>query len=387
MISLFGKTLPRDIALQSIFLALAINNFAKGLVSVFVPLIILASGGTFSSVALFYLIYASAKFVINYFAMKSIQHSGASNGLFIGFFAGAVHLILITLYAKTSMFSLLMLAAVGLSIANAFCWNAMHLYFSSVLNQATTSGTMAKFDIVNKVLAATAPIVGASIAIYFGGITLLGISTSLTFLTLLPLRAMRRFEREYPIAKVPLRFSLIGAPLRDVAANFCFNIEAATGWMLWPIFLAVVLGNYQSIGIIESIGLVIALAMVRIAGHLGDRGRNSSVLVQGSICCAIAHLLRLVVLSPIAIGVLESWYQCSAGYRDNAWTSRYYNNAAKQGINYIVSMEIACDVAYVFLTLFFLWLIHTTSVLVTFHAVFILAACASFGTLLMKKAE
>jgi hypothetical protein len=339
----------------------------------------LEKGATIRLVALYFVTYALIKICINFGAMRYIQKFGASRGLILGFIAGAVQLGFIAAYSANQQAVFLLLSAAALAVTNAFSWNAQHLYLSRALNAASKSGNLATIEIVGKIFNILGPILGALIGIKLGSSWVLGVAMIIIVTTIWPLRNMRRFELSHPMEVHRLRYRLNGAPNKDLVANFSFNIETAVGSMLWPVYLAVAVGGFRSIGFITAFGTLASLVAVRVAGHRGDKGKNRSVLNQGASVSALSHIIRLFASTPLTIGLVGGLYQASLGYMKNAWTSLYYHHTAKGGINYIVSMEIACDLAYVFLWSLFLGLTFIGTDF-AFNALFILAAVAAFGT-------
>ena len=69
----------------------------------------------------------------------------------------------------------------------------------------------------------------------------------------------------------------------------------------------------------------------------------------------------------------------------NAWASIYYFHAQKRGLAYIVSMEIACDVAYLLVWIPFYLVASDDQTTFGFDMLFIMAAIAAFGPLFITQ--
>lgn len=374
-----------DHDIRSITLALLFNGFAHGLVSVFIPFIIISHQGSLLDVTRFFSIYALTKLCLNYPAMVLIQRCSASFGLYVGFISGALELVAISLYTTTHDSLFLSTGAISLALANGFGWNAQHLYFSRALKDGSRGNDLASIDILGNLLGILSPIIAGTIASMFGSSVLLGLAVAIIVSTLLPLRKMYAYEKSHPLPKEPLQYSLNGAPKRDLFANFFYNIETAVGQMAWPLYLAIFIGGYHAIGFITTIGTIASLLVVRYAGRRGDKGRNRSTLRQGCTISACAHALRIFATSPLSISAVATLYQCSLRYMSNAWTSIYYYHAQKRGVKYIVSMEIACDIAYVLVWIPFYLVASEDQITLGFDMLFIMASVAAFGPLLITK--
>ena len=375
--------LPSDI--KSITLALLFNGFAHNLISIFIPLIIMSNHGTLLDVARFYLTYALVKLCINYPAMRIIQRYSASLGLYCGFISGALELLGISWYTSTGNLGYLTASAVALAVANGFGWNAQHLYLSRTLNDRTRSRNLASIDILGNILGIIAPLFAATIATSCGESVLLWCAIGIILSTLIPLRKMYAYEKSHPLTQERLTYSLSGAPWRDIFANFCFNIETAVGLMVWPIYLALAVGGYHTIGLITTVGFIASLLVVQYAGKRGDSGKNSSTLLQGCVASSCAHFIRPFVSTPLVIGIVAACYQSTLRYMVNAWSSFYYYHARNRGISYIVSMEIACDVAYLVVWLPFFLIAENASHLYAFDVLFVIAGVAAYGPLFITR--
>jgi MFS family permease len=375
--------LPSDI--KCIALALLLNGFAHNLISVFVPFIIISSHGTLLDVARFYLVYAAVKLCINYPAMCVIQRYSASLGLYFGFISGAIKLVGLSWYTSSGNNTYLTASAVALALANGFGWNAQHLYLSRTLNSLTRSRNLASIDILGNILGVIGPLIAATIATLFGAQILLWTAISIIICTLFPLRMMYAYERAHPLAHERLTYSLANAPWRDTLANFCFNVETAIGQMVWPVYLAIAIGGYNTIGLITAVGFLASLIVVHYAGKRGDSGKTRATLLHGCIASSCAHLTRPLAVTPLTIGAVAAFYHCSLRYMGNAWSSLYYSHSRNRGISYIVSMEIACDVAYLVVWLPFFLVAESPSHTNAFDLLFIVAGVAAYGPLLISK--
>jgi hypothetical protein len=370
--------------LTSIALALNLFRLGSSMVGVFVPLVILRAGGQLWMIALFYLLYAFMKLCINYSAMRFILKKGAHLGLGLGFLFGAIQLFLILGYSISGEIILLVLSAFSLAVMNAFIWNAQHSFISKVMNSNTKSSSIAMIEIIGKSLGIVGPVIGGSIGLLFGSSLLLIVASLIILSTLIPLRYMGKMNITND--QDSIKYNLSGAPVRDLIANFCFNVETTISIMFWPIYLAVVLKTFESIGAIAAVAAFAAIVTAWVAGHRGDKGHDRSVLRQGVAVVGVINIVRIFAYTPLTIGIVSSVYQAALAYLQNSWVSTYYTHAKNKGSQYIISMEIACDLAYVAV-----WGVLLAVILVSansnvfFVVAFIIAAVAAWGCLLISR--
>lgn len=376
--------LQRDLA--HVTAALNILRLSSGLNGVFIPLIIISGGAPLWYVAAFYALYALVKLCLNYPVTKLIQIKGAHVGLGIGFAAVGLELASILGYSVHQNGYFLVAGASCLALANAFIWNSQHLHISRLMDNSTKSSNIATMAIIGQLIDIVAPLLGGLIGYFLGPIGIISISLLLLATSIQPLRSMGKLQAD--ITNTPIRYSLSGAPKGDLIANFCFNVETSTGVMLWPIYLAVVLKSYESIGAVSAIAGVATIFAIWLAGRRGDRGRDGSVLWQGALLSSLSHLARFAATTPLGVVLVSSSYRASLAYLQNAWTSSYYSHAKRRGLQYIMSMEIANDLAYLSLwsTLLAVLLISDDKD-IFFTTSFAIAAIAAWGCLLIRRSD
>lgn len=364
--------------------ALNLYRLGNNIAGVFVPLIILKSGGKLWMISLFYLLYACIKLCINYPLMRVIQSKGAHFGLGAGFAFSILEIASILGYSHSHDLVFLIFAGVCLAFTNGFVWNAQHFFISRNMDSSTKSSRIASIEIYGRIFDIVGPIIGGFIGAAFGAGWLLVAAILCIAATLRPLTKMTRLAQM--VESFHVRYGLRGAPKRDLVANFCFNIETTIGTMVWPIYLAVVITSFKSIGGIAAIAALAAIITTWAAGHRGDKGQDRSVLREGVTASSIVDVLRTLTVASGAITAIGAAYQATLAYFINPWTSTYYQHAQDKGPQYIISMEIACDLAYVTLWgLFFILVttIHDTRII--FNIIFLVAAIAAWGCLLITR--
>jgi MFS family permease len=364
--------------------ALNIYGFASSLIGVFIPLVILKSDGHLWEVPAFYLVYSCFKLVVNYPAALLIQKKGAHFGLGVAFIAGGLQMLSILGFTVTHSWVLLVMGAVSLSFTNAFSWNSQHLFISQAMKDDTKSSNIATIAIIGQVGNVVAPLLGGLIGAYLGSGYLLVLAVLLCFVALIPLRNMGGYSSGITTSKIIYNFQ--GAPAKDILANYFFNIETVVGVMVWPIYLAVFVASYKDIGTITAIAATATILTTWVAGHRGDKGQDRNVLKEGVAISSVIDIIRVFVTSQFWIGVVSSGYKASLAYFSNAWTSVYYHHAKQRGLQYIMSMEIANDLAYVSLWgVLLIALLTSSSSKVFFVTAFVIAAISAWGCLLITK--
>jgi hypothetical protein len=375
------KLLPIQPEVRHIVQALSWYRFSSGLTGVFIPLLILRSGGSLFMIAAFYLLFAIIKLVADFPAIVMIQRRGVHFGLGASFVCYAIELASILGYTRTHGLIFLIIGSVSLGLIDSFGDNARHIYVSAATEKSGKSSSIAIIEIFGQIADFTGPIGGALIGTLFGADWLLASGLLCLAFTIRPLASIGKLSILDQSTK--LHFTLRNAPWRDVVADACFGSEETVSRILWPIFLAVILGTFSQIGVVTAISTLGTVVAIWVAGRRGDRGQNRSVLLQGVAGMSIVNWLRLAATSFWPITLLGLGYRTTQGYGLNALNATYYSHAQDRGLPYIISIEIASDIGYlVTWSILFAILAISKSSSVLFASGFIIAAITIWGALL-----
>lgn len=372
--------------LLNITIANTLRHFGGAMVEVFVPLLLLTRGLTLLDVSAFYLLYATVKLTINYATMRVTNRFGARTSLVAARVAYIAYLVCLMVIIDSGITLLVWPMACLLAATNAFQWNAQHVHIARVINMERKGKDIARIDSIDMFAASIAPAFSAVVATILGTIWPLIFAIGSIVLSLVWLRDID-YEAGGHITEKSLQYSLRHAPIRDLVANFAFNVHTAIGGFVWPMYLALVLPNVRSIGTVATVGAVGAAVFLLFVGNRNDAIGTEKVLREGSVATFFAHLLRLIPASVASVSVINIVWLLALRYQQNPWTSTYYEHTRAKGMNYILSMEIACDTAYLFLFLLVLIVLYGFGYQVGFALLFIFAAFVSLACTYISPAK
>lgn len=360
-------------------------GIGKELVGVFLPLLLINRGLALWQVCLFYVGYATIKFLINFPVIMLINRKGAKFGLLYGYGTATVYLLLLTAYVSGYSDIAVWFMPGALALMNAFIWSSTHLHISRVMESSRKSRDLAMIKNMERVVGVATPFIGGFIAAQAGEAWLTLVAALAVAAALFPIWHIDKIAGGHTQAN-HISYSLKYAPWRDVLANMSYNFHTSVGIMVWPIYLAVFIPNYQSIGIITTIASAIAVAVLHFVGKRGDQGKTHQVLLEGTGTSSAVHIGRIAASSnPLTITLISAFYDIALSYQQNPWTSIYYHHARKRGINYILSMEIAGDIAYLLLWAPLGLIAYFTQNSSFFNFAFISAAIIVWGCMLITK--
>lgn len=374
IVSVVKTILHRD--LINITAANTLMHFGGALIEVFVPLLLITHGLSLLGVSVFYLVYAAVKLAVNYQAMRLTNRFGARLSLIFARMVYILYLLCLVAIVNGHPLWIAWIMAAALAFTNAFQWNAQHAHISRVINMERKGKDIARIDSIDMIAASVAPAVSAVLALLLNQDWPLYVAVASIVVSIYWLRGIDS-EAGGHVAESTLRYNLSHAPKRDLLANFAFNFHTAIGGLVWPMYLAFVLGTVGSIGLVTTIGALGTAIFLLFVGNRNDNVGTSKVLAEGSIATFVAHLMRLLPGTAVVIGAVNIIWMIALRYQLNPWTSTYYAHTREKGFNYILSMEIACDVAYVALFITVFILLSLLGYQAGFYVLFVLAALMS----------
>lgn len=334
--------------LLGITISSLIYKFGAGMVGVFLPLILLNEGLEIWQVCSFYVAYGLIKMAVNYPVFKFLNARGTKPGLSLGYLAGALYLIGISLFVSTNNIILLLFSVSMMAVRNSLIWNSSHLHVSQKMDLSRKSRDLAIIANLARVASIISPVVGGVLAVTFGAGWLSAVAGVIVLLAIVPIIKLDDPNNLDNGRADNLRYSLKYAPKKDLIANFGFNAHTLVGGMIWPIYLAVFIPSFTQIGYIDAISTMVAVIILHFTARRSDKGKSYNVLVEGTAMSSLAHLSRVFASSnPFTITLVSSFYDIALSYQQNPWTSIYYSHAKRRKISYILSMEIVGDFTYV----------------------------------------
>ncbi len=306
-----------------------IASAGSGLIAIFIPLLLLDKGLELHQVCLFYFAYSSSKIVTDIASFAILHKYGSGLALAWGYILGFIFSMMLSFYVTDIAPDLLYVMPVFMAFQNSLLWSATHLHIATQMDISRKSRDLATMANASRAAAVATPFIGGLVAATFGATWLAALAAVVSAAAVLPIWPIRNKVDDIPTQKVEL--SLRNAPLRDLAGNFGFNIHASVGVYVWPIYLAVFIPNFRSIGLITAIATAFGVVVLQLVGRRGDNGKSFSVLAEGTGASSLVHIGRMAASSnPITITIVSALYDLALDYQSNAWTSLYYAHTRKR---------------------------------------------------------
>lgn len=269
------------------------HTFARSLISIFVPILLLQAGYAVGEVMVYFLIFNAVDIPLNFLSRWLIKRVGARLVIIMGsLFMLAYFLSLSGL--SPEHWGIVVMIAVFAAAYDALYWVA-HLYYFMVCSkhkQNISRDTSGLF-IVQQLAEVLAPAIGAGLIILFGDQVLIYVSAAVVALSIIPLFRIRGVPDRPTAPSQPFR-SFFGRweVARDYVSTMLYGIHMSAELELFPIFLFLLLGNVESVAAVAVLGAAAMIIFTFFAGRIQRSHRVYSIII-GSFVAGMLWLLRL----------------------------------------------------------------------------------------------
>jgi MFS family permease len=332
--------IPRMREMGIIYWCNTLGALGSSLVAIFIPIYLLRSGFSFTTVLIFLLVqqvfagllqYPISR-LFKYFHPHFILASGSL--LYAGFF-GLLSVL------QTEIWFLGLLAFVW-ALNRATYWVAFHYIFSYVRGHENASRQIAGFQALSILAATIAPAVGGIIATVFG----INYSYVLAIVLLLAAAApLLSTANEPPHATLKLSWREVWSWRRDAIANGSNGIILTAELSLWPLLVFTFASSYAKVGILSAIIAASAVLITLFVGRQRQK-HDRQYIRRGLAAYSLTSIGRAAAQSTTQIFGLNMLAGIGRSLYVTPFMNRYYNNSdGDHRLGYITFMEISFMVA------------------------------------------
>lgn len=380
-----GTFLPHQMRreIKELYLSTILMNLGLAMVQMFEPIYLYSIGYSLQMILLFYgLVYGlylfiiplGAKFVARYGSEKSIVISTVFIvGLYLALFA-------IPYYSW-----LFYVAAVLYALQKMLYWPAFHADFAQNAKEIENAREISTLTVATSLLFILGPILAGAL-ILLGGYGLMFLVVSIIFLlSNVPLLSS-------PEKFIPTTFSyrqsfseLFSLQNRRELLAYMGFAEEFVALVIWPIFIAVIIGNDFTVGVVIGATVLLSVIVTLVVGKWSDHHHRHPVLRFGTIIYAFSWFIKLIVRSVTGIFFVGSLSWLAKNIISVALTSITYSRAKRsQVLASVVRFESGLVVGKLAIIILLSWLlVFFTDVNQAFTMSFIVAGLASLLYLLL----
>ena len=277
--------------LSRIFQMKSVNDFALGLVSVFIPIYLLDLGYSVQIVFSWMLVLFTSFTITIFISTYLTNKIGFVYTFYIRFIFLISHLGLLILLPKHPF--LLFITAILTGIEWSLFWIPLNILFVRNTLENKTGMALSKLSVYSEVLSMFSPIIGAFIVTRFGFPVLFFTAMILALLATIPLFPLKSEKTDF-------KFTLIHAKKIYFKYKVFFKTEiiarlAEDTGAIWSIFVYLQLANKFNIGVISTVAGVAGLFFALTIGKLTDDWSKHSLLKIGAISVTFVWIISFVI--------------------------------------------------------------------------------------------
>lgn len=350
-----------------LYISLMLRSLGLGIGGIFVPIYLYDLGYSLTWIGVFFLVSSLMRYPLEFLNGHLVSKFGSKHVLTASFLALIVYFFLMQGVPYWSGW--LWIAAFFLALEMSWYWVSRNMHMSQNRSHDHGSRQISRVIILQRVAAAVGPLIGGLVGALFG----LEFSLLLAaFVLILAAYPLFRTQDYYETRK----FKFVGLKMPYTALSYLgLQVNSITTLFMWPLFIYLVLGGYESIGFIIAITVVLGGFITHFIGKMGDQGKNPILLAIGSVMEAFTNVLRGVTSSFGSILGVNMMSDFSAYLIAGPATSiRFEQSDTTDRLNFVVNCQLWAvngkSMAWLLLVVFSLVL----SLEATLQAVFIVSA-------------
>ena len=309
------KLTPKE-ELKIFYFSIALYGFALSLIQVFIPIYLFKRGFPLSSILLFFALSQLGRLLFLPLAAYLSSSFGAKKIIATAF---AFQIIYFFFLQKIDYFSVGFWGSVVFYGAIwAFLYLPYHVHFSKIAPNEIRGKIIGRINSYSAIFSAAGPLLGGIIITKYG----FAWAFLLAILIIIPAIALLLSTPEASkIRKIKYNLINIRKICPDLIANGFYNFQDFINIIIWPLFVFIIIPQYQTIGFIQTLSLFISLIAFHSIGKLTDKFNRSKLLFIGSILNSATGSLRILANSPLKIFIFNAISTFTGPLQGFPWTA------------------------------------------------------------------
>lgn len=368
--------------LTGLYLNTTIRVFAIGLVGIFIPLFIWQLTHSWEKVILFFLAWKTIQILLAFPLGYLITRLGPDLAIAL---AGLFHIFFLTtlIFSLTNP-SLVFWSPLLAAVAVPLHWIPYHTAFSQESSQKNLNQQVSLINILQRVAAALAPLIGGIIATELGFSFLYLVAITLLLVSIFPV-FMDQYQKKdsWPgIGKIVKE--TLSPSFRFFFLSFLgTGIETAVYTVFWPLFLLEKLGNMEKIGLLTTLSFLLSLLFLHWVGHRPLK-ENKKLLQTGGLVSSLIWGAKSFFSSLSLLTLMDLLYQLATILVWIPTGAIVYHYGRKKTLSFFLRREIIIQTGFL-IGLIFSWLLFLSPL--RWWGVFLLGAGGIFMASLIRESD
>lgn len=319
-------------------------SFASALILIFEPVFFYQEGFSLSKIALYYALHYSLYVILLPLGGKFAGRFGLERSLALSMPLFVVYFV--TLAAIPLAPGLFWLAWVLLTVFKIFYWPAYHTEICRFGDAANRGTELSWLIALTSGAGAIGPIVGGFVAAYFGFSVLFVSAACLALLATFPLLLTKERYRPqtFPYS---LPWRMMGMRrYRGMVLTMVGWGENLIDLVFWPIFMFIILGGTQKLGLVASINVLVMSILGFFVGEISDRFSRRQIIRLHIPFMILGYLFRPLASTSLRVFLTDTLSKAALiGVRIPMWHILYQRGRREGALRYAVTFEMVLAVS------------------------------------------
>ena len=331
--------------LTEMYLTMAVRSFALSMIGIFVPLILLQSGYSLTSVLFYQMMLPVFLFIVFATSGKLISKIGVKHTMLVSipFFLLFYYLVYtIEVYQWPIIFISLCAA-----LASATYWFAFHIEFAKYTKGKKRGSQIGLLNAINTAISIIGPILGGIIISVSGPKALILINSALMICSGVPLLLTKDEKVTVHITPKEVFFT---TTFRQRISFICEGLRSYSATIFWPLFLFFMQISFFIIGSVYTVVRIVNTLTSVVVGKYLDKHHPKKVLKLGTTLNAISLFIRAFLpITAVAATSITSLGGLGFTIMNNSYAKIWYEKAHHFGARFILSRELYLEIGRFFI--------------------------------------
>lgn len=325
-----------------------LKKLSERLVSIFTPIFLFTQGmREWNDIRMaltlafsFYFVFRLCNLLFLFPAASAVRRFGYRWNSLAGSWGFAGVFLLLSI-VDTNVW-LMVPAAILFALAVPLYWLPYHSLFVEEVETEHFGSKVGWMAVVERGIAVVGPVVGAVVASTLGFSALFWLGIVVLLLSSIPLFFMQHHDHVDAVSWSELVEWLREHRFRRAAMSFSgMYFYTATTTAVWPLYLFLLLGNLEQVGLLLSLVMVVSVAAAFGAGKVFDRKHSRGLFAIGSVVTAMMWLVRGFLTSFTQVLVIDGIDKVNSAFYWLPYNAFMYMRAkGKEAFSFIVYREV-----------------------------------------------